>query len=81
MLNLSKSEARTRAEQAELFTARRSLVGEVLPPALPATAAELAAGRIGPAQVRVITATVSRLPPTAHPDVAAQAEQTPSSKP
>ncbi|MGH4025542.1 MAG: DUF222 domain-containing protein [Pseudonocardiaceae bacterium] len=76
VLNLSKSEARTRAKQAELLTARRSLIGETLPPALPATAAELAAGRIGPAHVRVITATVRRLPPTTHPDVTGQAEQT-----
>ncbi|MGH3906040.1 MAG: DUF222 domain-containing protein, partial [Pseudonocardiaceae bacterium] len=76
VLNLSKGEARTRVEQAQLLTGRRSLTGEPLPPALPATAAELAAGRIGPAQVRVITATMRRIPPGVHPDPAAQAEQT-----
>jgi hypothetical protein len=56
VLNLSKSESRTRAEHAELLASRQSLTGEVLPPLLPATAAELAAGTIGPSQVRVITA-------------------------
>lgn len=39
-----------------VLASRRSLTGEVLPPLLPATAAELAAGTIGPSQVRVITA-------------------------
>lgn len=76
VLNLSKSEARTRVEHAELLTARRSLTGEVLPPALPATAAELAAGTIGPTHLRVITATLRRIPPDVHPDTAAQAEMT-----
>ncbi|MGH3972605.1 MAG: DUF222 domain-containing protein [Pseudonocardiaceae bacterium] len=51
VLNLSQGEGKARAEQAGLLAARRSLTGEVLPPTLPATAAELAAGTIGPAQV------------------------------
>jgi hypothetical protein len=51
VLNLSKGEAKSRADQAALLTPRRSLTGEVLPPALPATAAELAAGAIGPSEV------------------------------
>ncbi len=38
VLNLSKGEAKARAEQAGLLTPRQSLTGEVLPPALPATA-------------------------------------------
>ncbi len=76
VLNLSKSEAKARTDQAGLLTPRRSLIGEVLPPALPATAAELAAGAIGPTHVRVITATMRRIPPSTHPEVAAQAEQT-----
>jgi Domain of unknown function (DUF222) len=76
VLNLSKGEAKARAEQAELLTARRSLTGELLPAALPATAAELAAGAIGPAQVKVITATMRRLPQWVHPEVTTQAEQT-----
>ena len=76
VLNLSKGEAKTRAEQAALLTPRRSLTGEVLPPALPSTAEELAAGRIGPTHVRVITSVMHRIPPSTHPEVAAQAEQT-----
>ena len=76
VLNLSKGEAKARADQAGLLIPRRSLTGEVLPPALPATAAGLAAGAIGPAQVRVITATMRRIPPSTHPEVTAQAEQT-----
>ncbi|MGH3837115.1 MAG: DUF222 domain-containing protein [Pseudonocardiaceae bacterium] len=60
MLNLSKSEAKARAEQAGLLTPRRSLTGELLPAVLPATAAELAAGALGPIHLRVITATMPR---------------------
>lgn len=76
VLNLSKGEANARVEQAGLLTARRSLTGQELPPALPGTAAALTAGQIGPAHVRVITAALGRIPQTVHPDVAAQAEQT-----
>ncbi|MGH3851902.1 MAG: DUF222 domain-containing protein [Pseudonocardiaceae bacterium] len=76
VLNLSTGEAKARVEQAELLTPRRSLTGEELPAALPSTAAELAAGAIGPAHVRVITATMRRIPPTTHPGTAAQAEET-----
>lgn len=56
VLNLSKGEAKARTKQAGLLATRQSLTGETLPPALPATAAELAAGAIDPAHVRVITA-------------------------
>ncbi|HVE97229.1 MAG TPA: DUF222 domain-containing protein [Pseudonocardiaceae bacterium] len=52
VLNLSKGEAKARAEQAGLLAPRRSLTGQTLPPMLPATAAELAAGAIGPTHVR-----------------------------
>ncbi len=76
VLNLSKGEAKARADQSSLLTPRRSLIGEVLPPVLPATAAELAAGAIGPTHLRVITATMRRIPPSTHPELAAQAEQT-----
>ncbi|MGH3974997.1 MAG: DUF222 domain-containing protein [Pseudonocardiaceae bacterium] len=76
VLYLSQSEAKARAEHAELLTPRHSLTGEVLSPALPTTAAELAAGAIGPAHLRVIATTMRRLPPSTHPEVAAQAEQT-----
>jgi hypothetical protein len=76
VLNLSSSEAKARVEQAELLTARRSLTGEVLAPVLPATAVELAAGVIGSAHVRVITAVMRCIPPGTHPEITAQAEET-----
>ena len=75
VLNLSTGEAKARVEQAELLAPRRSLTGEVLPPLLPSTAAELAVGAIGPAHVRVITATMRRIPPGTHPETTAQAEE------
>ena len=76
VLNLSKSEARSRVEHAALLTPRRSLTGELLPPSLPATAAELTAGAISPTHVRVIAAAVRRIPDGIHPEAVAQAEQT-----
>ncbi|MGB8960452.1 MAG: DUF222 domain-containing protein [Pseudonocardiaceae bacterium] len=76
VLNLSKGEAGARTEQARQLSPRRSLTGEALPPTLPATAAELAAGVISPAQLRVITATMRRIPPGAHPEAVADAEET-----
>ncbi len=41
VLNLSKTEAKARVEQAGLLTPRQSLTGDILPPVLPSTAAEL----------------------------------------
>ncbi|MGH3911855.1 MAG: DUF222 domain-containing protein, partial [Pseudonocardiaceae bacterium] len=76
VLRLSPGEGRVRVEQAGLLTARRSLTGQELPPVLPATAAELAAGAIGPGQLRVITATMRRIPDDIHPDTVAEVEQT-----
>ncbi|MGH3822525.1 MAG: DUF222 domain-containing protein [Pseudonocardiaceae bacterium] len=62
MLQLSATEARTRVGHAGQIAARRTLAGEVLPPVLPNTAAALAAGEIGPAQVRVIAETMNVIP-------------------
>ena len=76
VLNLSMSEAKTRAGQAELLASRRSLTGEVLPPVLTASAAELAAGSTGPAHLRVITAIMGRVPSSVHPGEVAAAERT-----
>ncbi len=76
VLNLSQGEAKARADHAGLLTPRRSLTGETLPPPLPATAAELAAGAIGPSHLRVITTVMRRIPPGTHPGTAAQAEET-----
>ncbi len=55
MLNLSPTEAGTRVAHATQLAPRRALTGKSLPALLPNTAAALAAGQIGPAQVRVIT--------------------------
>jgi len=62
MLQLSATEAGTRVMHAAQLTARRTLSGEVLAPALPKTAAALAAGEIGVGQVRVIAETMSAIP-------------------
>jgi hypothetical protein len=76
VLNLSRGEARVRVEQAGQLVERRSLTGTALPPLLPATAAALATGSIGTAQLRIITTTMGRIPQHTHPDTVAQAEQT-----
>jgi hypothetical protein len=55
MLHLSPPEAGTRVTHATHLAPRRRLGGEALAPLLPHTAAALAAGQIGPGQVRVIT--------------------------
>ncbi len=47
---------------AEAVAPRRALTGEVLPPRCPATAAGLAAGAIGPPQLRVIAETMAAVP-------------------
>jgi hypothetical protein len=62
MLHLSATEAGTRVAHAAQLAARRTLSGVVLPPTLPHTAAALAAGAIGPAQVRVIAETMNAIP-------------------
>ncbi|MGB9281060.1 MAG: DUF222 domain-containing protein, partial [Pseudonocardiaceae bacterium] len=62
MLNLSPTEAGARVAYATQLAPRRTLGGEVLAPLLPNTAAALAAGEIGPGQVRVITDTMAAIP-------------------
>jgi hypothetical protein len=76
VLNLSKGEAKARVDQAEQLIPRRSLTGEMLPPSLPATAAELVAGELGPGQLRVITGIMRRIPPSTDPETVELAEQT-----
>jgi len=66
MLNLSPTEAGSRVAHAGQLAPRRALTGEVLAPVLPETAAALAAGEIGPAQVRVITEPIGRSYTTCH---------------
>ncbi|MGB9279851.1 MAG: DUF222 domain-containing protein, partial [Pseudonocardiaceae bacterium] len=62
MLNLSPVEAGARVAHAGQLAPRRALGGEVLAPLLPNTAAALAAGEIGPGQLRVITETMAAIP-------------------
>jgi hypothetical protein len=76
VLNLSRGEAKARVEQACLLMPRRSPAGDVLAPRLPATATELAAGAIGPGQLRVITSIMGRIPSAADPETVGVVEQT-----
>ncbi|MGB7794844.1 MAG: DUF222 domain-containing protein [Pseudonocardiaceae bacterium] len=62
MLNLSATQAGTRVADAGQLVPRRALGGEPLAPLFPNTAAALAAGEIGPAQVKVITETMNAIP-------------------
>jgi Domain of unknown function (DUF222) len=62
MLQLSATEAGTRVAHATQLATRRTLSGEVLPPVLAKTAAELAAREIGVGQVRVIAETMAAVP-------------------
>ncbi len=67
MLQLSPTEAGARVAHATQLASRRALTGEILAPLLPNTAAALAAGQVGPAQVRVITETMNAIPATVSP--------------
>ena len=62
MLHLSATEAGSRVTHAAQLAPRRTLGGEVMAPQLPNTAVALAAGEIGPAQVRVIVETMNAIP-------------------
>jgi Domain of unknown function (DUF222) len=66
MLNLSPTEAGARVAHASQLAVRRAVISEILAPVLPNTAAALAAGEIGPAQVRVITEPIDRSYTTCH---------------
>ena len=67
MLHLSATEAGTRVALAAQLAPRRTLNGDLLAPQLPHTAAALAAGEIGPAQVRVIAETMNAIPTSVSP--------------
>lgn len=62
LVQLSRTEARLRVEQVTQLGVRRALSGAPLAPALPETAAALAAGEIGPAHTRVITEILDAVP-------------------
>jgi Domain of unknown function (DUF222) len=65
LLNCSAAEAGARLSLAEDLVPGRSLsTGELLPPKLPALAAAVAAGDIGPEHVRLIRLTLRRIPST-----------------
>ncbi|MGH3807000.1 MAG: DUF222 domain-containing protein, partial [Pseudonocardiaceae bacterium] len=76
MLDLSAGQARTRVRDAEQLATRRTLTGKVLPARLPATAAALSSGAIGPGHVKVITETMAALPATVSQDDRDWAEAT-----
>ena len=59
---ISGSEANRRLTEAALLAPRQSMTGEPLPPALPATAAAQADGKITPEHVEVIRKAVKKLP-------------------
>ncbi len=62
LLRLHPQEAKARVSAAEAGGARRSLIGEVLPPAYPLVARAQAAGDISPQHARVITRCIEALP-------------------
>jgi hypothetical protein len=62
VLLLTRSQANDRVNAAELLGPRASLLGEPLPPVLPATASSLSAGSISPAHTGVIRGLVRELP-------------------
>ena len=62
LLELDPGEARARHRAAEAAGSRRSLLGEVLPPAYPVVAAAQAEGVLSARQARVITDCVEKLP-------------------
>jgi hypothetical protein len=62
VLLLTRSQANDRVNAAELLGPRTSLLGEPLPPHLPATAAALTDGTISPAHTGVIRGLIRELP-------------------
>jgi Domain of unknown function (DUF222) len=73
-LLISSGEAKGRIEDAAVLTARVGLTGEVIDPALPATAAAQARGQVGREQVAIIRDTIDHLPAGTPPWVVAEAE-------
>jgi len=74
LAHLSKAETRMRVAHAAKLGAQRGLSGEPLPPVLPETAAALAAGEIGIAQVRIITEVMDAVPAASTPTQRAKVE-------
>ncbi len=71
---ISSAEAGRRLADAAALGPRRTLIGQPLPPLLPATAAAQAQGVINGEHVEVIRKAISRLPDATDPTTAAQFE-------
>ena len=74
VLRISRSEARRRERDAEQLAPRTSLIGQLLPPVLPATAAAWAAGVLDPEHLRTIQKCMRELPDHVGPGVAEYCE-------
>jgi len=73
-LMLTRSQANDRVNAAGLLGPRTSLLGEPLPPQLPASAAALSAGTISPAHTTVIRGLIRELPAPVRDEHEATAE-------
>ena len=73
-MGISRSDARRRLADAADLGTRRTVTGEPLSPALPATAAAQALGEIGAEHVTVIRGFMAALPDEVDPETAALAE-------
>jgi len=74
VLLLTRSQANDRVNAAELLGPRASLLGEPLPPVLPATAQALTDGSISPAHTSVIRGLIRELPAPVRDEHQATAE-------
>lgn len=75
VLRISRSAARRRVRDAEQLTPRATLIGEPLPPLLPATGAAWGAGKLDGEHVRVIQSFLHDLPAHVGPVEAEKAER------
>ncbi|AQT79764.1 maturase [Mycolicibacterium litorale] len=75
VLRISRAAARRRVRDAEQLTPRATLIGEPLPPLLPATGAAWGAGKLDGEHVRVIQSFLHDLPTHVGPVEAEKAER------
>ena len=75
-LRISPTDATARVRAARELTATTSSSGEVLSPALPATAAGMATGALSAQHAQVISQAIRRLPTGLNPTIRADAEKT-----
>ncbi|UQX88071.1 HNH endonuclease [Jatrophihabitans telluris] len=62
MLHVSRAEARRRASAAGALGPRADVIGDALPPVVPELASALAAGEVSAEHVRVVLATLEKVP-------------------